>query len=470
VLCIAVAGIALIHAIHSRRRLVRIRREREAIEKEERRMFDFLHGLGENLQSLATARNMHRLVVNGVVKVVGARGGILYLHDEKTGGLTPAYVSTGCPPLIPLPQHARKMMRANPRALRGHQQLRQLDPDNDVLAKVLASRSAVRDNTFRGLVQPAPGESPPPRVPVMAGPMFLGRGILGMLIVARDSDGDAFSDNDFSVFQSLTEQSGFALINSSIHRDAAQKQALERELQTASEIQRVLFPDEDPMVPGYRVRGTNRPAHIVSGDYFDYLDVAPGITGVAIADVSGKGVAASLLTAMCRSVLRTVATGCLSPAEALGRLNELLYEDIREDMFISLAYLLLDHGTNRITLARAGHDAPLVYRAARREVEKLTCPGLALGIDPGDVFRRVTKDYQFTLDQGDILLLYTDGVNEALDIDGDEFGMDRLKATLTDSAPQGPAILVDHLITKVNTFTGDHPQSDDITLIAIQRA
>lgn len=469
VLCVIAAVCALVHAAHSRRRLARIRQEREAIEKEERRMFDFLHGLGENLQSLATARNMHRLVVNGVVKVVGARGGILYLRDKQTGGVSPAYVSTGCPPLVPLPEHARKLFNRNPRALRGHQQLRQIAEDNPVLARVLASRAAFREADFPGMLEPGPGETPPRRAPVMGGPMFLSGELLGMLVVAREAGSPPFSDNDFSVFQSVTEQSGFALVNSTIHRDAAEKQALERELQTASEIQRILFPDEDPEVPGYRVRGTNRPAHIVSGDYFDYLDAAPGKTGVAIADVSGKGVAASLLSAMCRSVLRTVAPGNLSPADALGRLNELLYEDIREDMFISMAYLLLDHASTQITLARAGHDAPLVFRAASGEVERLTCPGLALGIDEGAVFRRVTRDFTFHLDPGDILLLYTDGVNEALDIEGDEFGMDRLKAVIAQSAPKGPAALVDHLIASVREFVGDHPQSDDITLIAIQR-
>ena len=116
---------------------------------------------------------------------------------------------------------------------------------------------------------------------------------------------------------------------------------MESELRTAREVQQVLLPQSDPVVPGFRISGTNLPARIISGDYYDYIDLGDGKCGIVIADVSGKGVPAGLLMAMCRSALRSVAIGETSPAKALALVNRQLFPDIREDMFISMAYGIL---------------------------------------------------------------------------------------------------------------------------------
>ena len=132
-------------------------------------------------------------------------------------------------------------------------------------------------------------------------------------------------------------------------------------------------------------------------------------------------------------------------------------------MFISMAYLLIDRTSDEVVMARAGHDAPLVYRAAAGTVERLQCPGLAIGIDEGAVFERVTRDFRFRMAPGDCLLLFTDGVNEALDQEGDEFGLDRLKDVLARTAPSGAAAVVETVLEEIGRFVGSHPQSDDIT-------
>lgn len=414
-------------------------------------------------------REMHRLIVGGVIKVVDARGGILYLFDPLKKELVPAFVSASCPPLLPYPEEIRRANKRNPKAIRGYQQLRSLSMSAPLVRRLFDSQRPLYELEFGGLEETPPDMHPPPRAPAMLAPLFRGQAPLGLLVVARHPEDPGFCNNDFNVFESVTEQSGFAMISSLSHREAAEKQTLESELRTASEIQRILLPEDEPSIPGYRVVGVNRAARYVSGDFFDYIQVSPKSSGIVIADVSGKGVAASLITAMCRSILRTIAPGKTTPAQVLARVNEMLYPDMREDMFISLAYLLLDHTNNKITMARAGHDAPIVCRAATGEIERITCPGLALGIDDGPVFERVTRDFEFSLDPGDCLILYTDGVSEALDIHGDEFGMERVCQTLGEKAPQGAAAVVGALIEGVEQFVGGHPQSDDITLIAIQR-
>src|SRR5207249_5876282 len=161
---------------------------------------------------------------------------------------------------------------------------------------------------------------------------------------------------------SIAEQSAFALYNAIIYSMANEKKRLDHDLEIARDIQRILLPAEAPAINGFQISGINVPARQVSGDYFDYIRVDEGRLGVAIADVSGKGVPASLIMAICRSVLRAEAAGNPSPADVLRKVNRQLYPDIKEDMFISMAYLILDHERDGVTLARGGHDAPLLYK------------------------------------------------------------------------------------------------------------
>ena len=290
-----------------------------------------------------------------------------------------------------------------------------------------------------------------------------------MLVVARHREDGPFTANDFAVFRSASEQSSFAIGNARIHREAHEKRAIEGELKNAREVQRILLPQENPVVSGYRISGTNLPARIISGDYYDYIDLDEEKIGIAIADVSGKGVPAGLMMAMCRSVLRSVAISHPSPSVVLAAVNRQLFPDIREDMFISMAYSILNYKTNTLTLSRAGHEPALLFRRKTGEVELLRSPGLALGIDSGMVFERVTRDEEVTLDSGDCVLFYTDGVKEALDDFEEEFGMDRICRSFRSAAPLGAEAVLERIQAELKQFTGEGPQMDDITLVAIEK-
>jgi sigma-B regulation protein RsbU (phosphoserine phosphatase) len=173
--------------------------------------------------------------------------------------------------------------------------------------------------------------------------------------------------------------------------------------------------------------------------------------------------------AMCRSVLRSQAGGQHSPAAALRSVNAQIFPDIKEDMFISMAYAILDRNSSSVTLCRAGHDAPLHYSAKSRTVQRVNPPGMALGIDSGGVFNRVTSDFSLHLEPDDCLILYTDGVTEALDAEGEEFGVDNLIRSILASASEGPAGIITRLTDDLRTFVGSHAQHDDITMIVIRK-
>ncbi|PYM09710.1 MAG: hypothetical protein DMF15_04780 [Verrucomicrobia bacterium] len=278
-----------------------------------------------------------------------------------------------------------------------------------------------------------------------------------------------FTPSDFVVFKSIAEQSAFALYNAIIYSEANEKKRLDHDLEIARDIQRILLPEKSPNIPGFEIAGLNIPARQVSGDYFDYIRVDEHRLGLAIADVSGKGVPASLIMAICRSVLRSQAPQNPSPAEVLKAVNRQLYPDIKEDMFISMAYLVVDHSVGSVTIARAGHDAPLLYRRAPQTVELIKPPGMVVGIDSGSVFDRITNDFAIRLEQGDCLVLYTDGVTEALDTEGFEFGIDRMIQSVRANAAHGASAIITRLIDDVRNFVGAHPQNDDITLITIRK-
>src|SRR5213593_4176073 len=453
-----------------RQRIRKLERSHEEIQVEETLVFDFLHGLGEAFRETIRPQELHRLIVEGATRILDAHGGALYVTDRTGGKLTPAFISKGCPPLVDVPQNILQQAAANPVALESFVRLHTVIPGEGLIGRIWQTGQSVYLNEFSEapelakLLGSALGSSS-----VMAAALRYGNQDLGVLALANGLTGAAFSQGDFVVFKSLAEQSAFALYNAIIYSMANEKKRLDHDLEIARDIQRILLPSEAPMINGFQISGINVPARQVSGDYFDYIQVDAERLGVAIADVSGKGVPASLIMAICRSVLRAEAARNPSPADVLRKVNRQLYPDIKEDMFISMAYLVLDHQHDGVTLARAGHDAPLLYQQQSQTITPIKSPGMVVGIDSGSVFDRLTVDFSVPLQRNDCLILYTDGVTEALNTEGDEFGVNRIMQSVRASANEGAQAIVKKIIEDVRDFTGSAPQNDDITVIAIRK-
>jgi sigma-B regulation protein RsbU (phosphoserine phosphatase) len=451
-------------------RIRRLERSNEEIQVEENLVFDFLHGLGEAFRDVIRPHDLHRLIVESSVRILDAHGGALYMVDRTGARLKPAYLSKGCPPLVEVPDHILQQAASTPVALDSYLRSHSINAGEGLLGRAWTSGEALHLVNLEHVPELANlRETALGTASVMVTPLLYGRQNMGILAVANGPMSAAFSASDFVVFKSISEQSAFALYNAIIYSEASEKKRLDHDLQIARDIQRILLPSQPPPIDGFDIAGINIPARQVSGDYFDYIRVDDDRLGVVIADVSGKGVPASLIMAICRSVLRAEARLGQSPAEVLRKVNRQLYPDIKEDMFISMAYVILDHKNNHVTLSRGGHDAPLLYRAATGEVEILKPPGMALGIDSGDVFDRITGDLSVPLERDDRLVLYTDGVTEMLDANGDEFGPERMVRSVRASASEGAQGVIARLTDDVRNFAGGHPQNDDITLIVVRK-
>ena len=451
-----------------RRALQLIGREWRELRTEEERVFDFLHGLGEAFGGGTKRRELYRLIVESAARILDAHGGALYLVDRSGAFLTPVFVSRGCAPLVEVPPHIRQQAASSPVAMESYLRLHPVRPGEGALGRVWKEGGAraftFADADLAGVA--APGQQP---TAALVGCLSYKDKTLGVLAVVNGPMSTDFGAEDLAVFKAIAGQSAFALYSEAVYAEAGEKHRLDSDLITAREIQSILLPSTAPVIAGYEIAGLNIAARHVSGDYFDYLPLSDDRLGVAIADVAGKGIPAALVTGMCRTVLRMAAPGGRSPAGALRELNRRLYPDVKEDLFISMLYLLLDAHSGDVTMARAGHDPPLLYRAAGREVTALDPPGMAVGIDSGEVFDRVLTDSTVKLDPGDGILLYTDGVTEALDRHDAEFGTARLIQALQANAPKGAEATVRNIAEEVREFAGDAPQHDDITLIFIRK-
>ena len=428
----------------------------ERIQARENQLLDFLHGVGAAFSEGVDSQALHRLVVEGAMGILRADAGILYVADKNGTRFVPGFASKDCPALVPVPG------RVPGAGVGSFLELQSVQPGDGSLAGDFCrvTEPAILAPGGRGF---SPGHT------ALIGPLVHRHEALGVLAVTRKAGSPAFSGADLRAFRAIAGHGAFALHSDAIQREAGEKKLLERDLEIARDVQRILLPDTPPAFPGYEISAVNLAARHLSGDYFDYIPLGRGKLGVAIADVSGKGVPASLIMAMCRGVLRREASGDAPASDVLQRVNRELYPDLKEDMFISMAYAVFESEGGRVNLARAGHDAPLLFRAADGSVEKINPRGMALGIDSGEVFNRVCADSSFAMEPGDCMLLYTDGATEALDQRGTEYGLDRLSLALRASARGGAAAVVRHISGDVGDFASNDLRHDDFTLIAISK-
>ena len=242
--------------------------------------------------------------------------------------------------------------------------------------------------------------------------------------------------------------------------------AIQNELDVASKIQQSILPTRFPKTPQYEVFANMEPARNVGGDFYDILALEGGNVGLAIADVSDKGVPASLFMMVSRTLLKGSAIGIPEPGYVLRDVNDLLYEENDTSMFVTVIYAVYSPDTGKFVYANGGHNPPLIIHEDGSSTLLKPIGGIALGIAPGRAFPQETV----ILDHGDILMLYTDGVTEAMDADREEFGMDRMQKVFADRPPRNSKEAIDMIFEAVHAFAGATDQSDDITCLTISRA
>jgi sigma-B regulation protein RsbU (phosphoserine phosphatase) len=269
---------------------------------------------------------------------------------------------------------------------------------------------------------------------------------------------------DIAMLQSLAAQAAAAISNARLHAEAVESADLKRQLKIAAEVQRRLTPANPPAIAGLDIGALYAPCFELGGDFYDFIHLPPDNLGLAVCDVSGKGIPASLLMASMRASLRAHAVNIYDMSTVLDRVNRDLCADAAFNTFATLFYGVIDCRTRRFTYANAGHVPPILIRGGA--FSYLTTGGGVLGLKDDDVWRHEHLTFQ----PGDTLLTFTDGLSDAMNHEDQAFGRARIESAATAAIGQGrsAAGIARHVVWEMRRFAGLQNRFDDLTLVVLR--
>lgn len=294
--------------------------------------------------------------------------------------------------------------------------------------------------------------------------------LLGLVSLGEKRSEEPYSSADLRLLKSVAMQTGLALANAqlttAIAEEVARREKINRELEIAREVQERLFPQSQPAIAGLDYYGKCRTALGVGGDYYDFLALPGGKLGVALGDVSGKGIAAALMMASLEASLRAEAARAFGdPGQMIGRVNQLIYDASAEDRYATLFYAEYDPAHRSLTYVNAGHNAPILLRKGCSGVERLDkAGGPVVGLIPECTYEHALV----ALNPGDMLVIYTDGISEAMNPELHEWGEERLIAATRASTGLRSVEVVAQIMHAAEVHAGGAPQSDDMTLVVVR--
>lgn len=251
-------------------------------------------------------------------------------------------------------------------------------------------------------------------------------------------------------------------------RRISEKERIRRELEIARNVQITFLPRMNPEIEGIEIASLCLPAKEVGGDYYDFIEITPKKLGVVIGDVSGKGISAAFYMTLTKGFLKSQARSVFSPKEVLINMNELFYENANRGMFVSMIYGIFDLEHRTLTYARAGHN-PMIYRQSKGGlIEEFNSPGIALGLERGDLFAKTIVEKSVPVEKGDVFLMYTDGLNEAQNLFHEEFGEKRLMDVVAEHNAFSATDLLDQIKLEIQRFIDYAPQHDDMTAVIVK--
>lgn len=265
-------------------------------------------------------------------------------------------------------------------------------------------------------------------------------------------------------FNEMTEKFRVAQVN------LMEQQKLQKELQVAQEIQQMLLPSDFPKVEGFDIGSYYEAAKEVGGDLFDFVEVDEETVGIVVADVSGKGVPGSLIMTMIRTAIRLESRGNKNPADVLAKVNRFVSDDMRKGMFVTMFYIILDSRNRVLHYASAGHNPMILYRSSSKQTYYLNPSGFPVGIQLPDIklFDQKIQTDSIRLMEDDILVLYTDGITEAMNHKRELYREERFLQSIRDNGHLDVAEFVKAIKDNLKNYTGGAPQNDDITFVAIK--
>lgn len=457
----------------ARQETMRLDEDRQQITQDRQRVVDFMHLMVEALGEGLTRQELHQRIVHASILCTGALSACIF---ERTAHNTMRGVAVEglFPPHRPLTDLARAKLTTRAKFIEQVLKSEEFPMGEGIVGRVAQSGRGELLANAAADARIVKHEDPALTVrSVIAVPLVFRDRFFGVLAVTNPIGDRPFTDMEFSLMQSLAEQAALALHNAELLNLQLEKRQLDLDLSLASGIQQMLLPSVVPRLEGLSLDARYAAAQKVGGDLYDLFQLSETKLGVAVADVSGKGIPASLLMAICRTNLRQIAPRHESPAAALAELNRELGGGLQRGMFITILYAVIDTGRNEVTFARAGHELPLFTKrdaaTGATTGEFIGSEGMALGMVPQEIFTAAIADHTESFVKGDTLVLYTDGITEAPNEEGKEFSGPRLADALRALHQRDAIGINDGILESVNRFVGESAQRDDFTLVTVKR-
>lgn len=467
--------LVMLWPIHfARRETMRLEESAIQLMRDRQRVVDFMHLMAEALGEGLTRQDLHQRIVHASILCTGALSACIF---ERTahGTMRGVAVEGLFPPHRPIADLARSKLTTRAKFIEQVLKSEEFPVGEGIVGRVAQSgRAELLADAARDPRIVKHSDAALAVRSVIAVPLVFRERFFGVLAVTNPVGDRPFTEMEFSLMQSLGEQAALALHNAEFLQFQIEKKQLDLDLSLASGIQQMLLPTAAPRIAGIDLDARYTPAQKVGGDFYDMFQLAETRLGIAVADVSGKGIPASLLMAICRTNLRQIASRHASPAQALTELNRELSGGMQEGMFITILYAIVDTARNEVTLARAGHELPLFTKRERTTGavmgEFVGSEGMPLGLVPPEIFAEAIADRTEPFAPGDVLVLYTDGVTEAPNEEGKEFSGARLADALRALHQRDAAGINDGILESVRRFADEEGMKrDDLTLLTVKR-
>ncbi|MCF7803732.1 MAG: SpoIIE family protein phosphatase [Candidatus Marinimicrobia bacterium] len=299
---------------------------------------------------------------------------------------------------------------------------------------------------------------------ILGVPLRLQGEMMGILIIFNKQGEEGFTKEDQRLLSIIAAQSAQVIENARLYEEEQELIRMEEDLRVARDIQVNLLPKSNPDIPGYDIAGISIPAKKVGGDYYDFIRINEHRWAFCLGDISGKGIPASLLMANLQATLRSQTLFGHSCKECLERSNLLLYRSTDLQKFATLFYVILDAEKNHIEYSKAGHEPPFLI-SGNLQVRRLNTGGTILGFREDATYEEEMLDFA----PGDSLVIYSDGITDAMNEEEEHFGEDRFEEALKKHHTKSAEELIEVVIESIQKFVGDAPQLDDMTLLVIRR-
>ncbi len=368
--------------------------------------------------------------------------GLIILRDTQTGKLSPAVAKS---------------------KVHGNLDMGKISLSSVLMRYVLVEKQAVHskdvwhDERFKGSESMAKGDFRS----IMCAPLVHIDEVLGFILLDSHLVTPSYNKQSLGMLASIANVASLVIANARLHRDQLKQERLKQDLANARKIQLSFLPQNGPQIPGFEFANWYDTAYDVGGDFYDFLELPDGNLGIAVGDVSGKGISAALMMAKITTSIRTLAVRDMPPSEMLERLNYNLVQE-KSDLFVTLVYIVLDIQSKIATFANAGHFNPMLRNHKGKTIEVEFEASLPIGVLENQSY----KQTDVRVNRGDILFLYTDGIVEAMDVDKNLFGRQKLLKTIKNTRALSPPNAMDRIKGDLLSFVGDQEQHDDITVVA----